>query len=201
MLHGALSAVMQDEEGQIVEAHSISAGLDYPGTGPQHAHLRDSGRARYEAVTDTQALAAFREVSRLEGIIPALGDCPCAGLDTCPERTASWTSCACPGAATRISPRCSRASEGRFAGAAAIGAGHPAGRRLARVSATATAGIDRIAQAFAASGKRAALMPYLMGGYPDARGVGADRGGVRSGPAPTCSSWASPTPTRSPTAR
>jgi tryptophan synthase beta chain len=72
VLHGALSAVMQDEEGQIVQAHSISAGLDYPGTGPQHAHLRDSGRARYEAVTDAQALDAFREVSRLEGIIPAL---------------------------------------------------------------------------------------------------------------------------------
>ena len=63
---------MQDEEGQIIEAHSISAGLDYPGTGPQHAHLRDSGRARYVAVTDAQALAAFREVARLEGIIPAL---------------------------------------------------------------------------------------------------------------------------------
>ncbi len=72
VLHGALSAVMQDEEGQIVEAHSISAGLDYPGTGPQHAFLRDSGRASYEAVTDRAALAAFREVSRLEGIIPAL---------------------------------------------------------------------------------------------------------------------------------
>ncbi len=72
VLHGALSAVMQDEEGQIIEAHSISAGLDYPGTGPQHAFLRDSGRARYEAVTDRDALAAFREVSRLEGIIPAL---------------------------------------------------------------------------------------------------------------------------------
>ena len=72
VLHGALSAVMQDEEGQIVEAHSISAGLDYPGTGPQHAYLRDSGRARYEAVTDRKALAAFCEVARLEGIIPAL---------------------------------------------------------------------------------------------------------------------------------
>jgi tryptophan synthase beta chain len=72
VLHGALSAVMQDEEGQIVQAHSISAGLDYPGTGPQHAQLRDSGRARYVAVTDAQALAAFREVARLEGIIPAL---------------------------------------------------------------------------------------------------------------------------------
>jgi tryptophan synthase beta chain len=72
ILHGSRSAVMQDEEGQIVQAHSISAGLDYPGAGPQHAYLRDSGRARYVAVTDTQALAAFRTVARLEGIIPAL---------------------------------------------------------------------------------------------------------------------------------
>jgi tryptophan synthase beta chain len=72
ILHGSRSAVMQDEEGQIVEAHSISAGLDYPGTGPQHAFLRDSGRARYVAITDAQAVRAFREVARLEGIIPAL---------------------------------------------------------------------------------------------------------------------------------
>jgi tryptophan synthase beta chain len=72
ILHGSRSAIMQDEEGQIVQAHSISAGLDYPGAGPQHAHLRDSGRARYVAVTDTEALAAFRELARLEGIIPAL---------------------------------------------------------------------------------------------------------------------------------
>ncbi|HYH88136.1 MAG TPA: tryptophan synthase subunit beta [Solirubrobacteraceae bacterium] len=72
VLHGAFSAIMQDEDGQILEAHSISAGLDYPGTGPQHAHLRDTGRATYEAVTDRQALAAFQRVARLEGIIPAL---------------------------------------------------------------------------------------------------------------------------------
>jgi tryptophan synthase beta chain len=72
VLHGSRSAVMQDEEGQILEAHSVSAGLDYPGAGPEHAHLRDSGRARYVAVTDADALAAFREVTRLEGIIPAL---------------------------------------------------------------------------------------------------------------------------------
>jgi tryptophan synthase beta chain len=72
ILHGSRSAVMQDEEGQIIQAHSVSAGLDYPGAGPQHAQLRDSGRARYVAVTDEQALAAFAEVSRLEGIIPAL---------------------------------------------------------------------------------------------------------------------------------
>jgi tryptophan synthase beta chain len=63
---------MQDEEGQITEAHSISAGLDYPGVGPEHAWLRDSGRARYEAVTDEQALAAFGRLAELEGIIPAL---------------------------------------------------------------------------------------------------------------------------------
>jgi len=72
VLHGAYSAIMQDEDGQILEAHSISAGLDYPGTGPQHAHLRDSGRARYEAITDREALEAFQTVARLEGIIPAL---------------------------------------------------------------------------------------------------------------------------------
>ena len=72
ILHGSRSAVMQDEEGQIVQAHSVSAGLDYPGAGPQHAHLRDIGRARYVAVTDEQALAAFRVLARLEGIIPAL---------------------------------------------------------------------------------------------------------------------------------
>jgi tryptophan synthase beta chain len=72
VLHGAFSAVMQDEDGQILEAHSISAGLDYPGVGPEHAWLRDSGRATYEAVTDAAALEAFQALTRLEGIIPAL---------------------------------------------------------------------------------------------------------------------------------
>ncbi|MDO9356557.1 MAG: tryptophan synthase subunit beta [Solirubrobacteraceae bacterium] len=72
ILHGSLSAIMQDGEGQIIEAHSISAGLDYPGTGPEHAWLRDSGRAQYVAVTDDQAVAAFKRVARLEGIVPAL---------------------------------------------------------------------------------------------------------------------------------
>jgi tryptophan synthase beta chain len=72
VLHGAFSAVMQDEDGQILEAHSISAGLDYPGAGPEHAWLRDSGRACYVAVTDAEALKAFAFTARLEGIIPAL---------------------------------------------------------------------------------------------------------------------------------
>ncbi len=72
VLHGAFSALMQDEDGQVLEAHSISAGLDYPGTGPEHAWLRDSGRARYVAVSNAGALEAFARTARLEGIIPAL---------------------------------------------------------------------------------------------------------------------------------
>jgi tryptophan synthase beta chain len=72
VLHGSLSSVIADEEGQILEAHSVSAGLDYPGVGPEHAHLRDTGRASYVSITDRQALAAFGELARLEGIIPAL---------------------------------------------------------------------------------------------------------------------------------
>jgi len=72
VLHGSYSAIMQDEDGQILQAHSISAGLDYPGSGPEHAWLRDRGRARYVAVTDADALRAFAATARLEGIIPAL---------------------------------------------------------------------------------------------------------------------------------
>ena len=63
---------LADADGQILEAHSVSAGLDYPGSGPEHAFLRDSGRARYDAATDDHALDAFLELARLEGIIPAL---------------------------------------------------------------------------------------------------------------------------------
>ena len=72
ILHGTRTAVMQNEDGQILEAHSVSAGLDYPGVGPEHAHLRDIKRASYESVTDDQAIEAFQLVCRLEGIIPAL---------------------------------------------------------------------------------------------------------------------------------
>jgi tryptophan synthase beta chain len=72
VLHGSMSSVLADTQGQILEAHSVSAGLDYPGVGPEHAQLRDSGRARYVAVTDEAALRAFRELARLEGILPAL---------------------------------------------------------------------------------------------------------------------------------
>jgi tryptophan synthase beta chain len=72
VLHGARSSVLADEDGQIADAHSISAGLDYPGVGPEHAWLRDSGRAQYVGATDEEALDAFRDLTRLEGIIPAL---------------------------------------------------------------------------------------------------------------------------------
>jgi tryptophan synthase beta chain len=72
VLHGARSSVLADEDGQVTDAHSISAGLDYPGVGPEHAWLRDSGRARYVTATDEEALAAFRRLTRTEGIIPAL---------------------------------------------------------------------------------------------------------------------------------
>ena len=72
VLHGAMSLLLQDEHGQVQEAHSISAGLDYPGVGPEHSYLREIGRAEYAAVTDQEALNALQLVSQLEGIIPAL---------------------------------------------------------------------------------------------------------------------------------
>jgi tryptophan synthase beta chain len=72
VLHGSYSYLLQDEDGQVVPAHSVSAGLDYPGVGPEHSRLRDTGRVRYESVTDDQALQAFQDLCRLEGIIPAL---------------------------------------------------------------------------------------------------------------------------------
>nr|WP_230966884.1 tryptophan synthase subunit beta [Nostoc commune] len=72
VLHGAMSYLLQDDDGQVIEAHSISAGLDYPGVGPEHSYLKDLGRAEYYSVTDKQALDAFQRLSQLEGIIPAL---------------------------------------------------------------------------------------------------------------------------------
>jgi tryptophan synthase beta chain len=72
VLHGAMSYLLQDEDGQVIEPHSISAGLDYPGVGPEHSYLKDSARAEYYSVTDDEAIAAFQRLSKLEGIIPAL---------------------------------------------------------------------------------------------------------------------------------
>jgi tryptophan synthase beta chain len=72
VLHGAMSYLLQDEEGQVVEAHSISAGLDYPGVGPEHSYLKDAERAEYYSITDVEAIEALQRLSELEGIIPAL---------------------------------------------------------------------------------------------------------------------------------
>src|SRR5690606_23038843 len=72
VLHGNRTYLLQDGDGQILEGHSISAGLDYPGIGPEHAFLKESGRVTYVTVTDDEALAAFQRCTRLEGIIPAL---------------------------------------------------------------------------------------------------------------------------------
>ena len=72
VLHGARSSLLADEDGQVLDAHSISAGLDYPGVGPEHAQLRDSGRVEYVSATDVEALSAFRLLARTEGILPAL---------------------------------------------------------------------------------------------------------------------------------
>ena len=72
VLHGAMSYLLQDEEGQVVEAHSISAGLDYPGVGPEHSYLKDAQRAEYYSITDVEAIEALQRLSELEGIIPAL---------------------------------------------------------------------------------------------------------------------------------
>jgi tryptophan synthase beta chain len=72
VLHGSMSYVLQNDAGQIAEAHSISAGLDYPGVGPEHSYYKDMGRFEYEAVTDAEALEGFELLTRLEGIMPAL---------------------------------------------------------------------------------------------------------------------------------
>src|SRR5207247_11310827 len=71
-LHGVRWSLLADEDGQVLDAHSISAGLDYPGVGPEHAFLRDSGRVEYVTATDEEALDAFRRLARSEGILPAL---------------------------------------------------------------------------------------------------------------------------------
>ena len=72
MLHGSFSYVLQDEDGQTQDVHSISAGLDYPGVGPEHSYWKDKGRVRYENITDTEALDAYHTTARREGILPAL---------------------------------------------------------------------------------------------------------------------------------
>ena len=147
VLHGAYSAIMQDEDGQILEAHSISAGLDYPGTGPEHAYLRDTGRARYEAVTDDEALAALQRVAELEGIIPALES----------SHAVAWVLAPTRGRRTTLDLIC---LSGR------------GDKDLAEVLPTrrsASGDWTRSPPRSRRRPARAALMPYLMGGFPTSR--------------------------------
>ena len=137
VLHGSLSAILQDDEGQIREAHSVSAGLDYPGSGPEHAWLRDSGRARYVAGDDHRAMTRSHDRARTSA----------RSLSPRPEQ--HTTSSALSAGSSAKCSACAVSS----AGMSTVGAQN--------------AGVERIAAAFAASGKRAALMPYLMGGFPD----------------------------------
>ncbi len=149
VLHGAYSAIMQDEDGQILEAHSISAGLDYPGSGPEHAWLRDQGRARYVGITDEQALQAFGRLARLEGIIPALES----------AHALAWV-LENPGSELDVVCLSGRGDKDLAEALAA----------LELLVMAIGDGVERIAEAFAAAradGRRAALMPYLMGGFPD----------------------------------
>jgi tryptophan synthase beta chain len=89
VLHGSLSYLLQDADGQVAPAHSVSAGLDYPGVGPEHSWLRDSGRVRYESATDAEALDSFQALARLEGIIPALE--PAHALAWVRRNAGRWT--------------------------------------------------------------------------------------------------------------
>ena len=110
--HGALTGVIQDEATVILEAHSISAGLDYPGVGPEYAWLRDSGRVWYEAVEDGAALDAFHRVAALEGILPALESSHAIAWLLANPR-AGPAPVTLSAAATRTWPRCSRRDEHR----------------------------------------------------------------------------------------
>ena len=182
VLHGAYSAIMQDEDGQILEAHSISAGLDYPGSGPEHAWLRDQGRARYVAVTDARGAGRLRAHGAAGRHHPGAGERPRAGVGAGE-----------PG---------QRAGPGLPLGPGGQGPGGGAGRAGGGVMAVAD-GVERIAEAFArarADGRRAALMPYLMGAFPIWRPRAPS---LRPTPTParTSSNWASRSPTRWPTDR
>ena len=146
VLHGSLSAIVMDEDGQIQEAHSVSAGLDYPGTGPEHAYLRDTGRASYHPMNDDGALTALRELARLEGIIPALES----------SHAIAWL--------------LENPLEGEgFDVLCLSGRGDKDLAEYVRRTSELIAGEKRIRAAFdAASAEgRAALMPYMMAGYPD----------------------------------
>ena len=178
ILHGSRSLMLQDRDGQVVEAHSASAGLDYPGIGPQLAALAEGGRLEVAAATDREAVAAMKATTRLEGILPALETSHAiaalpkilAGVEGLPggfDTSRTCSSCsASPAVATRTWPRSSASttsSRGRAPDDRAADR-HRGGHERRRP------GPQRIAAAFArarAEG-RAALIPYVVAGYPDA---------------------------------
>ena len=172
VLHGALSYLLQDADGQVVETHSISAGLDYPGVGPEHAYLNDAGLARYVSATDAQALEGFQALARLEGILPALEPSHVIGwLLTRPAaRRARACSCACPGAATRTSTPCWTA-----------------------LGSALMAALESALRARREAGDRS-FVPYVTGGYP---GVDASTCCARSRP-PAPTPWRSASRSRTP---
>ena len=170
VLHGSLSSVIADAEGQILEAHSISAGLDYPGVGPEHAYLRDTGRAGYFAVTDAQALAAFSSSARLEGIIPALESSHAIAWFSRTAGEGDGYDVLCLSRKRRQGPgRGSGVDRGEGSqgvtrqsnsGEAPSMPPGPSSRRPQEPT------IDAAFRAAKDEG-RAALMPYMMAGYPD----------------------------------
>ncbi len=109
VLHGGFSYVLQDDDGQTLDVHSISAGLDYPGTGPEHSYWKDSGRVRYTTARDDEVLGAFDALARSEGILPALESshavCRGDGDRRRPAGRTRWWWFAFPAAATRTRPR------------------------------------------------------------------------------------------------
>ncbi len=189
VLHGSLSSVIADEEGQILEAHSISAGLDYPGVGPEHAYLRDTGRASYFAVTDAQALAAFVGADAAGGDHSGAGVVARDRLVPGEQRRRRWLRRAVPlregrqglgrGAGvdrregsrgmTRWSNSGEDVAEGSPGVVSRSNSGEAPGDHPRTPSTRASAGSERIAAAFRAAKDegRAALMPYMMAGYPD----------------------------------
>ena len=151
ILHGSRSYVIQDEWGQVVETHSISAGLDYPGVGPEHAWYKDIGRAKYVSITDKEALEGFQALCRTEGIIPAL-------------ESSHAIAYALKDAATRAEGRCNSCQS---LGPRRQGSQHRCNRVWSDTLMSTTT-ISRIDTAFenCRSANRAALIPYITAGYP-----------------------------------
>ena len=148
ILHGSYSYVLQDEDGQIQEAHSVAAGLDYPSVGPEHAFLKDSGRVEYTTATDEEALAAFQTLSRLEGIIPALESAHAIAYLLARR------------------PRLRRKRRGGGRPLRTGRQGRVQRRRDAGGEAVSARRESRLTEAFRRAG-HPLLIPYAVGGYPD----------------------------------